>query len=356
MVADIAATIGASCGTVRAPSAQPQRQRSTAMAANDETTPQPRSGCRVRHRSGAQFDNRGVAMARAAAESWSVLDIDELMGLGFTKRVVARLVRDGWLHLFHRGVYAVGHPNVPRQGHFLAAVKACGKGAVLSGYAAAAQWGAVEWDGRRVEVLVRDTTTRIHKGIRVHRTIHLDRKDIRSNDGIPLTSPARTCLDLAAQSRYPALRRIVREMVSTGVVSIRELVEILGRLPNQPGAGKLRKIVGEGVPPTRSDLEDAVLDLILEAGLSTPDVNKSLVLEGRTVKPDFRWPDRRLVVEADSRAWHDNKLAREDDAERQALLEAHGERVLRVTWRQTFAARSRTKARLLAAHSSQLST
>jgi very-short-patch-repair endonuclease len=74
-----------------------------------------------------------------------------------------------------------------------------------------------------------------------------------------------------------------------------------------------------------------------------------MVVEGRRVVPDFRWPDERLVVEADGRAWHDNEIAREDDAERQALLEAHGESVVRVTWNQAIANASQTLARLRSA-------
>ena len=65
--------------------------------------------------------------------------------------------------------------------------------------------------------------------------------------------------------------------------------------------------------------------------------------------PDFRWPCRRLIVEADGAAWHGHRLAHEDDAERQALLESHGERVLRVTWEQAVARRAETLARLRAA-------
>jgi very-short-patch-repair endonuclease len=64
------------------------------------------------------------------------------------------------------------------------------------------------------------------------------------------------------------------------------------------------------------------------------------------VIPDFRWPSAKLIVEADSSTWHENKLAREDDAERQALLEAHGERVIRVTWGQAIARRAQSIARL----------
>ncbi len=85
---------------------------------------------------------------------------------------------------------------------------------------------------------------------------------------------------------------------------------------------------------------------MLAGGLARPDVNVALVLSGRRVIPDFRWPREHLVVEADGAAWHDHKLAREDDAERQALLEAHGERVVRVTWDQAVAKPSQTLSRI----------
>ena len=92
-----------------------------------------------------------------------------------------------------------------------------------------------------------------------------------------------------------------------------------------------------------------MLDLILRGRLVHPRVNEALRLSGRRVVPDFRWPEQGLVVEADGAAWHDNQLAREDDAERQALLEAHGDRVLRVTWDQAIARPGQTLARIRAA-------
>jgi very-short-patch-repair endonuclease len=70
---------------------------------------------------------------------------------------------------------------------------------------------------------------------------------------------------------------------------------------------------------------------------------------GRRLVPDFRWPDHRLIVEADGGPWHDQKVAREEDAERQAWLEAHGERVLRVTWEQATIGRAQTLRRIHAA-------
>ena len=75
-------------------------------------------------------------------------------------------------------------------------------------------------------------------------------------------------------------------------------------------------------------------------------MNVPMILDGRRVVPDFRWPKQRLVLEADGAAWHDHKLAREDDAERQALLEAHGETVLRVTWDQAIGRPAQTLVRV----------
>ena len=111
----------------------------------------------------------------------------------------------------------------------------------------------------------------------------------------------------------------------------------------------MAQILAAGPAPTRSELEDVVLALVLRGGLARPEVNVPLILDGRRVIPDFRWPGRRLVLEADGAAWHDHRVAREDDAERQALLERHGERVLRVTWEQAVASPDHTLARLRAA-------
>src|SRR5215211_7250786 len=86
-------------------------------------------------------------VARLAAEQFGVVEIDELAACGLDKDAVARRVRDGRLHPLYRRVYAVGHPNVPTRGRFLAAVKACGPGAVLSHFAATVLWGLLKWDG-----------------------------------------------------------------------------------------------------------------------------------------------------------------------------------------------------------------
>lgn len=307
--------------------------------------------CRLFRSQAEQVDTGpDVKVARRAATEWSVLSTEELYACGLKPDAIAVRVRNGRLHPMYRGVYAVGHAKPPLEGFFLAAVKACGPGAVLSHHAAAAFWGLVPWDGRDIEVTVTGSTTRIHQGTRVHRTLSLDAQDRRCHQGTPVTSPARTLLDLAG-TRLPddRLRRAVREAQARKRVTVAQLVEILVRLPRRRGSRRLARIVATGPAPTRSELEDAALDLLLRGGFAHPDVNVALVLAGRRVVPDFRWPAQRLVVEADGAAWHDNRLAREDDAERQALLEAHGERVVRVTWDQVVIRRSQTLTRLTGA-------
>ena len=191
--------------------------------------------------------------------------------------------------------------------------------------------------------------TRLHPGLRVHRTRVLEPCDVRHHDGIRVTSPARTVVDLASLLDYRLLRRAVRQAQSLRLVSLPELVKAIERLGPRRGVRNLRRILATGPAPTRSELEDVVLDLILRGGLAHPDVNVPLLVDGRRIVPDFRWPEQRLVVEADSRTWHDHRLAREDDAERQALLEAFGDRLLRVTWEQAIGRPTQTLDRILAA-------
>lgn len=293
---------------------------------------------------------RYAAVAQLAARQFGVVSLEDLRDCGLSKAEVARQVRDSALHRLHRGVYACGHPNVPLEGRFLAAVKACGARAVLSHFAAAALWGLSEWNDRLVDVTVVGARAPRHPGLRTHRTRSLEAAaEVTSRDGIPVTSPARTLVDLAPYMRERELRRAVRQGQSLGLVRLEELAATLARAGRRRGRRKLTRIIAAGPAPTRGVLEDVVLELIESAGFERPVVNGPLILDGRTLVPDFRWPEEQLVVEADGAAWHDHKLAREADAERQAILEAHGERVVRVTWEQAVSRPAETIARLRAA-------
>jgi very-short-patch-repair endonuclease len=232
----------------------------------------------------------------------------------------------------------------------LAAALACGPNAVASHHASAALWGFIDYDlNRDPEVTVVGSSTRRHGGIQVHRTSILVPRDRSRAQDVPVTAPARTLVDLAATLDAPSLRPVMRRAQGLKLVNLRQLNEVLVRLAPRRGSGRLSKLIATGAAPTRSVLEDVVLDLLLEAGFEHPDVNKPLIVGGRRLIPDFRWPEQRLILEADGAAWHDDPLARYDDAERQAVLEAHGDRVIRITWHQAVARRAESIRRICAA-------
>ena len=284
---------------------------------------------RLTHPGGAQLDK---ALAALASDQWGVVSVPELVALGFTHRQIGRRVDSGRLYRLYRGVYAVGHTSLTREQRFLAAVKACGPGAALSHLAAAVHYQFCDPLDRLVDVTVQGGSTRCHPGVRVHRARALDAINHR---GIRTTMPLQTLHDCALQTDDRMLRRLVRRAQALRRVSVRQLAT----------SNRLAAIAATGPAPTRSELEDIVLDALIAGSFEHPDVNQPLFAGGRTWYPDFRWPAQRLILEADSEAWHDPVL----DAERQAVLEAHGERVLRVRWQEAVGDRSGMLARLSAA-------
>lgn len=183
----------------------------------------------------------------------------------------------------------------------------------------------------------------------MHRTADLRDVDRRELDGIPVTSAPRSLIDLGAVVGPHALRAALRRAMGAGHVTARLLGLALERYPGRRGVGEVRRAFDFGMAPTKSDRESDVLDIIVAAGLLRPAVNRRLVLGGRPVIPDFRWPVEQLILEVDSTTWHENPLAWADDADRQALLEASGETVLRVHRRDAVLAPSALVGRLLEA-------
>ena len=162
---------------------------------------------------------------------------------------------------------------------------------------------------------------------------------------VPITTPARTIIDLAAVVPEPTLRHAVRRAQGHRRLSLPSLIEAMNGLGPRRGFAALRRIIATGHAPTRSVLEDVVFDLVLTGGFEHPDVNRPLVVAGRLVVPDFRWPNQRLILEADGAGWHDQTI----DAGRQSLLERQGERVLRITWEQAVRHPESTLARVATA-------
>ncbi len=266
-------------------------------------------------------DQRAAAIA---ARDWGVISAGELLACGMARNGIAARVAAGRLHRIHRGVYALGHAGVTMRGRFLAAVKACGAGAVLSHRSAAALWELVPWDDEREPEVIARWDRRI-AGVTTHRA-NQPPPQIRF-DRIPVTTPARTLADLSSVLPFKPHRRAVREALARNRITTDEAAHLT---PGAPAA-------------TRSELEDLLLDLIEAAGFERPRVNEPLP---NGLVPDFRWPDHRLILEADGAAWHKDRA---NDAQRQARLEAEGERVIRVTYTQAKDRPDETAKRLEAA-------
>ncbi len=168
--------------------------------------------------------------------------------------------------------------------------------------------------------------------IKTHVTDTLERVVVKR---IPVTPRLRTITDLARHEDERTVKRALRQARFSDV-ELRQL----------PRTGVLGRIINLSAAPTRSDNENFVLDLVLDAGFEHPLVNAPYFLPGQTYYPDLWWPDVNLIVEVDSREWHDDPLAQRDDLDRQAWLESVGERVLRTTKAQVKRDPSRFLARL----------
>ena len=183
------------------------------------------------------------------------------------------------------------------KGEFTAAVLACGRDAVLSHHAAGTWHGMLRWRARSIEVIVPRGAGRQADGIRPRFSRSLDRRDVWRRDSVLVTSPARTALDLAAELPPKALRRMIRQALAEGIVSIAQLADVVARTPWHRGAGAMQAIVADGHVPTRSELEDRALDLLEAAGVERPEANAELVLDGRRIRPDLLWRRLRVVIE-----------------------------------------------------------
>ena len=275
-----------------------------------------------------------LLVARKADEQQGRIRIDQLRACGLDEAAVRRRVAKGWLHRLHTGVYAVGHPGGGMHADIMAAVLAGGHGAVASHWASASLHGFVRWDDRRIDVSVPGTGGRSRPGIRFHRPRRLDARDTTTVEGIRTTTAARALLEIAPQLSDRRLKRAVRRAQAERAANVRQIADVLRRANGHRATRRLAHLIATGPAPTASGHEDAVLDLLLGAGFAHPDVNPRLRMGGGTsYRPDFRWPAERVILEVDS-TWHDGPLNNELDAERQAELEAAGERVLRTTLEQ----------------------
>jgi very-short-patch-repair endonuclease len=273
-----------------------------------------------------------VTLAQAAARQHGLVTSAQLARAGLTRAGISNRVTAGRLHPLYRGVYGLGHHSLSREGRWMAAVLACGPGAVLSHLGAATLWQV--WrrrtSGVDVSVLGR---RRSRPGLRVHHCRHLDPRDVTVRDRIPVTTVARTLVDLADVLTPERLANVIHEAEFRERFDPTRTRETMARAKGRHNLKVLDRALAlnaAGSAGTKSANEDRFLTLIREAGLPDPLPNAGVQTPRGRIEVDMLWPDRRLCVEIDGHG-HQRTRTEREDRERDAALREAQHTVVRLT-------------------------
>src|SRR4051794_31602061 len=264
-------------------------------------------------------------LARIAGRQHGIVTRDQLLAAGVSRSGIGRRVRKGTLIPEHPGVYGVGHraPNVDAR--YLAAVRACGEGAVLSGRAAAYLLSLLKRAPPPPEVTTK--TERRVKGVITHRSRAVKAVAHR---GIPVTSVPQTVADLAPDLDEDELARVFHEANVLYRTTPAHVEAVLR--PNAPGAAKLRGVMSGDAKVTLSRLERRFLKRLAAASLPLPETNR----RAGSHRVDCRWPAHQLTVELDSYRFHNSRHSWEQDHERRREARKRGDQFRRYTWADVY--------------------
>jgi very-short-patch-repair endonuclease len=292
-------------------------------------------GCDIEANSSARGHNGPVdaAIGALAARLHDVVAREQLLTLGLTPAEIKYRLRIGRLQEVLPRVYTVGTPSLTAFGRLMAAALWAAPDAVISHASAAFAWG-IRSRGTATHLTV-PRRPRPRPGIVLHGR-HLPEDERDRVEGIPVTSLARTLLDIAAAEGPGALERALREAEYGRLSDPIGLPRLIARYPGRAGVPAAARVLEQRrwLLRTRGELEDAFLELLDEAGLSPPRTNSSLRIGADAIEPDCAWPERRLIVELDGVDAHRAPERFESDRRRDARLLARGWRVRRVTWRR----------------------
>jgi hypothetical protein len=249
-------------------------------------------------------------VARIADRQHGRITRKQLREAGVDNDRIRRWLADGRLRRVHRAVFAVGHSAPSLRGDYMAAVLACGDGAVLSHRAAAHLMRLLPSRPAQPEVTVPTTADRGRPGILIHRARSLHPLDVATLDNIPITPVPRILLDLAPTTSHAALARLCHEAWVRYGVTPPMAEACISRSPRKPGAARLRRALGADV--TLSALERGFVELLATHGLPPPRTN----IDRRGDKVDCHWPQLDLTVELLSYRFHATRQAFERDVAR----------------------------------------
>jgi very-short-patch-repair endonuclease len=279
---------------------------------------------------GARADR---CIAAIAASQFGVVTYKQLIACGLGRGAVQRRVEAERLQRLWRGVYAFGHSELRVEGRLLGAVFACGEGAALSIRSAADQWGILATARRSIDVTVGTRSGRRRQaGIDLHCVRRLDPRDVTNLRGIPITTVARTLIDICSVVPDRMVERALEQSYVLRLIAPGAIEAALERAPGRKTAPLKRLLAAQSHTPTltRSELEEAFLALCRRSGMPDPEVN--VQLHGYEV--DFLWRRQKRVIEVDGYAFHSTRGAFDRDRRKDVDLELAGFPVTRFTHHQ----------------------
>lgn len=260
-----------------------------------------------------------------------MISAEQLSSLGFTRNRVADLVSEGHLHRLYRGVYAVGHLKLTRDGRLAAALLAAGDGAFLSHRTAAALHGLRNLNLRRIDVTVVGAAVRARQGVRIHRTTKAPvRGELTELNGLRISTIPRLLVELAATETQDELGRLIDEAVRRRAFDHANLRTAIDRHATRPGIGKLRAAYAAYVPRSdrKSNLERA-FDRLLTKYPEIPEPLRNVYID--IWELDCYWPEHDVALELDGRPYHLTVADIERDRRKDAYLLTHSIKPLRIT-------------------------
>jgi hypothetical protein len=270
-------------------------------------------------------------MASVCRRQSGAIGVGQLQAVGFTAREVSRLVSGGALTRRHQGVLLDARAPIPPRGHLFAALLAAGPTAFLSHRTAAAIHGLRAVNVRQIELTVVANRTPKRDGLRIHRTTNLHPHEVRTVDGLRVSSVPRLLMELASRETRAELDRLIAEAARRRSLDLHRIDETLARHPRHPGLSKLTVALAayQPAPPDKSRLERAFADWLATLP-HIPAPERNVWLAGRW-EIDFLWRAQSLAVELDGRPYHLLPADQERDRIKDVWLQRHAIHVVRVT-------------------------
>jgi hypothetical protein len=271
-------------------------------------------------------------MTRALRENGGVISRTSLRAIGFTADEIAGFVLHGDLKRLHRGVYADGRSRLTDDARLKAALLAFDGNAWLAGRTAAAVWGLQGVSLVQIEVSVVASSTPRHRGLLVRRVTEAPPgSELKIRRGLRVSSVARMLTEVARHATQDELEALIDAAVRRSLLSFTELEATIRHHYREPGIGRLKSALTgyRPMPKRKSGLERA-FDRWLLSHREIPEPQRNVKFGG-TWELDCYWPKHSLVLELDGRPYHVVVRDIERDRRKDAWLQRHGLRVLRVT-------------------------